>query len=68
MTDEELDFLKTALEVNLPMVMQQRNPKRAQCDNEIIASSVFDYPSAVGGLLYLSLTARPDVAQSVRAC
>jgi len=28
MTDEELDFLKTALEVNLPMVMQQRNPKR----------------------------------------
>ena len=28
MTGEELDFLKTALEVNLPMVMQQRNPKR----------------------------------------
>ena len=30
MTDAEQDFLKTALEMNLPMVMQQRNPKRAQ--------------------------------------
>jgi len=26
-TDEEQDFLRTALEMNLPMVMQQRNPK-----------------------------------------
>jgi hypothetical protein len=34
-------------------------------DDEIVPSSEFDYPSAVGGLLYLSLTARPDVAQSV---
>jgi transposase InsO family protein len=33
--------------------------------DEIVPSSEFDYASAVGGLLYLSLTARPDVAQSV---
>jgi len=32
---------------------------------DIVDSSEFDYPSAVGGMLYLSLTARPDVAQSV---
>ena len=30
MIDAEQNFLKTALEMNLPMVMQQRNPKRAQ--------------------------------------
>ena len=28
-------------------------------------ASTFDYQSAVGGLLYLALTARPDVAQAV---
>ena len=32
---------------------------------DIVDLSDFDYPSAVGGMLYLSLTARPDVAQSV---
>ena len=30
-----------------------------------ISSAEFDYMSAVGGLLYLSMTARPDVAYSV---
>ena len=34
-------------------------------DDEVVSSSEFDYPSAVGGLLYLTVTARPDVAQSV---
>ena len=34
-------------------------------DESIIPASEFDYQSAVGGLLYLSLTARPDVAYSV---
>ena len=33
--------------------------------DDIIPESVFPYQSMVGGLLYLSLTARPDVAQSV---
>ena len=33
--------------------------------DKIIPESVFPYQSMVGGLLYLSLTARPDVAQSV---
>ena len=32
---------------------------------DIVDSSEFDYPSAVGGMLYLSLTARPDVAHGV---
>jgi len=33
--------------------------------DQIVPESVFPYQSMVGGLLYLSLTARPDVAQSV---
>ncbi len=33
--------------------------------DKIIPSSVWDYQSAVGGLLYLSLTAQPDIAQAV---
>jgi len=32
---------------------------------DIVPPSEWDYQSAVGGLLYLSLTARPDIAQSV---
>ena len=31
----------------------------------IVTASTFDYQSAVGGLLYIALTARPDVAQAV---
>ena len=31
----------------------------------IVPSTTWDYQSAVGGLLYLALTARPDVAQAV---
>jgi hypothetical protein len=33
--------------------------------DKIVPSSEFDYCSAVGGLLYISLTARPDVALAV---
>ena len=33
-------------------------------DKDIVRSEEFDYPSAVGGILYIALTARPDVAQS----
>jgi len=32
---------------------------------DIVPAEVWDYQSAVGGLLYISLTARPEVAQSV---
>jgi hypothetical protein len=34
-------------------------------DEDIVPPSTWDYQSAVGGLLYLALTARPDLAQSV---
>ena len=32
-------------------------------EKDVVLSSELDYPSAVGGLLYLSLTAQPDVAK-----
>ena len=38
--------------------------KKPAAEN-IVPASKFDYASAVGGLLYLSITARPDIAQSV---
>ena len=34
-------------------------------DDEIIPAEVFDYRAAVGAVLYLAMTTRPDVAQSV---
>ena len=34
-------------------------------EKDIVPASVFDYQSAVGGLLYLALTARPDIAYAV---
>ena len=48
---------------SIPMSPTLKLEKPAEKD--IVPSSEFDYPSAVGGMLYLSLTARPDVAQSV---
>jgi hypothetical protein len=32
---------------------------------DIVLASKFDYASTVGGLLYLFITARPDIAQSI---
>jgi hypothetical protein len=34
-------------------------------DDEIVPARVFDYRAAVGAVLYLAMTTRPDVAQSV---
>ena len=36
-----------------------------QAADEVVPSSTWDYQSAVGAMLYLSLTARPDIAQCV---
>ena len=48
---------------HVPMSTLLRLEKPA--DDKVVPTSTFDYASAVGGLLYLSITARPDVAQSV---
>ena len=54
------------LEGRRPHVPMNPNLKlRKNSADNIVPSSVFDYASAVGGLLYLSITARPDIAQSV---
>ena len=34
-------------------------------DDEIVPAEVFDYRAAVGAVLYLAMTTRPDVAQSI---
>jgi len=59
-------FKLTGREGRAPWVPM--NPTVSFCKpapDKIVPSSVWDYQSAVGGLLYLSLTARPDVAQAV---
>ena len=34
-------------------------------DKDVVSSDTFDYPAAVGALLYISITARPDITQAV---
>jgi hypothetical protein len=59
-------FNLTGLEGRAPWVPMDPQLKLIRPEKEkIIPPNVFDYQSAVGGLLYLSLTARPDLAQSV---
>jgi hypothetical protein len=59
-------FGLTGLEKRAPWVPMDPHLKLTKPgDDCIVPTSVWDYQSAVGGLLYLSLTARPDIAQSV---
>ena len=61
-----LQFKLTGVEKRAPWVPMDPQLKLSKpAPDKIIPASVFDYQSAVGGLLYLSLTARPDIAQSV---
>ena len=48
---------------HVPMSPDLKLDKPAECD--IVPYSTWDYRSAVGGLLYLSITSRPDIAQAV---
>jgi len=48
---------------HIPMAPGLKLVKPASED--IVPASIWDYQSAVGGLLYLALTARPDLAQAV---
>ena len=48
---------------HIPMAPDLKLVKPASED--IVPATTWDYQSAVGGLLYLALTARPDLAQSV---
>ena len=48
---------------HIPMAPDLKLVKPASED--IVPASIWDYQSAVGGLLYLALTARPDLAQAV---
>ena len=57
-------FGLTGREGKAPHVPMNPTLKLSKTDEkDIITPDEFDYPSAVGGILYLALTARPDVAQ-----
>jgi hypothetical protein len=59
-------FKLTGREGRAPWVPMDPHLKLTKpTDDKIVSRRVWDYQSAVGGLLYLALTARPDVAQSV---
>ena len=59
-------FKLTGREGYAPHVPMAPNLKLIKpADEDIVPYSTWDYRSAVGGLLYLSLTTRPDVAQAV---
>ena len=49
---------------SIPMSTDTKLSK-PQDGEELISCDVFDYMSAVGGLMYIALTTRPDVAYSV---
>ena len=59
-------FGLTGREGKKPHIPMRPDLKLVKAEGDrIVPESVFPYQSMVGGLLYLSLTARPDVAQSV---
>ena len=61
-----MKFGLTGVEKRRPTVPMDPALKLRRTPQEfIVPASTFDYQSAVGGLLYLALTARPDVAQAV---
>ena len=61
-----IKFGLTGKEGRAPSVPMDPTLKLRKTPQEfIVPTSTFDYQSAVGGLLYLALTARPDVAQAV---
>jgi len=61
-----MKFGLTGAEGRGPSVPMDPNLKLRKTPQDfVVPASTFDYQSAVGGLLYLALTARPDVAQAV---
>ena len=59
-------FNLNGLEGRNPHVPMEKDLRLTKATGDkIVPTKVFDYPAAVGGLLYLTVTTRPDVAYAV---